>query len=152
MDSDQSAPSMSSRNSPSSSCRPIRVPSYCANRDVKVAGSRLYRLSDVLPRVITDSLANFVSSILVIEFAFGVVVTTPCACGGIRSPIFALSNASVYFQLDTSSAHTHCAFCPRIESGSSADRSVATAPFGQTTRRLCAWYVGLFPGGDTPRI
>ena len=90
------------------------------------------RLSKVEPRVTMASLSAI--SALMIRVGRGVVVTIACGLSPSRRPSSAWSKASGWRQAASSSHHSFMCCLPRSRSGSSAENSWLTAPFGHSSR------------------
>ncbi len=112
-----SAPSRSATNSPSSSCRPRRVPPCSRSIAATNDGARLIRLSNVRPRVTTTPAAGAASACSHFS-GRGVVVST---CRGRRPARSArprlASASSAASHLAISSPHAKWKFGPRSEFG-----------------------------------
>ena len=100
-------------------------------------GARFFALSKVVPRV--TIVAGSSASSLISFSGFGVVVTQARGSRPRRSPNIAMSHVSrAYRHAHNSSAHSASCCGPRSRSGSSAENSIACAPFFQTSRRRLA--------------
>ena len=78
------APGLSSKISPNSSWRPMRVPAYLFCNSIKADGAKLSEFSNVLPRVTT--VVSRVNKSLINLVGRGVVVITVCGCCPNRKP------------------------------------------------------------------
>ncbi len=146
----QSASGRSSSSSASSSCRPSRVPRYLPTTACKNPGARFAAFSTVAARV--TAFRGSASSDLISFVGRGVVVTTCLGCRPSRSPNCSMSQVSCGRRHLQSSSHQAALNCgPRKDSGSSAEKSCAIAPFGQVTCRRDGSKHGRSSAGCTAR-